>query len=51
MKVYARRIHDWTNFDFAVSMVLRPMLLKCDQFIDEEDEAARGLFLAYLIRY
>ena len=51
MKVYARRIHGWTNFDFAVSMVLRPMLLKCDQFIDEDDEATQELFSAYLLKY
>ena len=42
MKVYARRIPDLINFDFPVSMVLRPMLSKCDQFMDKEDEAAGG---------
>ena len=51
MEVYARRISDWINFDFAVSMVLRSMLLKCDQFIDKENKSAQRLFLAYLISY
>ena len=49
MKVYARRIHGWTNFDFAVSIVLWPMLLKYDQFINKEDDVILIPMYVYVI--